>query len=865
MTGEILYNIFIMPIELVVEFIFKIMHSIFRDPGAAIIGVSLAVNFLVLPLYKRSDAMQEEERARHKAMEPWLRHIRKTFKGDERYMMQSTYYRQQGYKPLYAIKGSLSLLLQIPFFMAAYHFLSNLGALHGARFLFLSDLGAPDGLIRLGALRINLLPVLMTVINIISGAIYTRGLRLREKLQLYIMALVFLVLLYDSPSGLVFYWTLNNVFSLCKNIVMKLLARRKEAATEAESEAASKQADRAAKAAADPEPTDTDVADPAPAARATRPSGNRIFILAAAFLTVLLGAVIPLTVLSSSPEEFIFDGASPMQFLISSVTVSAGFFLLWIPVFYYLTSARARRVFTCVLWVLALVGLANFFFFTADYGFISAYLVYDESPAPEVTRIIVNYAVCLVLCAGGVFLLRKFPSAVRAVLVILIMAGVGLGVYQSIGVVTGSREAMETTQPEPDEIEPVLPLSRNGRNVIVLMLDRAISCYVPDIFAEKSEVADAFDGFTYYPNTLAFSPNTNMSTPALFGGYEYRPDVINRRSSEKLQDKHNEALLVLPRIFADAGSEVTVCDPPYAGKYKWVPDVSLYDKYPHITGRLLERKYTGDFYEEFGEEYMTLQKRSFVYYSLFRCSPLLLGELIYDDGQYLSTAAAMNANSRFFDSYSVLQILRELTDVQDGGDNFLMMQNSTTHEPVYLEVPAYEPSAFITKGVELTRLPHYMVNMATFMKLADWFDFMRENGVWDNTRIIIVSDHGRNLGDLGDSGIEGLDIEYYNAMLLVKDFGATGHRTDDTFMTIADVASLATADVIDDPVNPYSGKPISDAAKYTEDMLVTTSRHWSTSTYNGNTFDTSDGKWYAVKENIFDPANWREVPDPAEE
>ncbi|WP_228378566.1 hypothetical protein [Treponema endosymbiont of Eucomonympha sp.] len=30
------------------------------------------------------------------------------------------------------------------------------------------------------------------------------------------MALVFLVLLYNSPAGLVLYWTVNNVFSLAK-------------------------------------------------------------------------------------------------------------------------------------------------------------------------------------------------------------------------------------------------------------------------------------------------------------------------------------------------------------------------------------------------------------------------------------------------------------------------------------------------------------------------------------------------------------------------------------------------------------------------------------------------------------------------
>ncbi|WP_191014897.1 YidC/Oxa1 family membrane protein insertase [Treponema zioleckii] len=66
---------------------------------------------------------------------------------------------------------------------------------------------------------INLLPILMTLINFVSGVIYLKKAPLKEKIQLYALALVFLFILYDSPSGLVCYWILNNTFSLFKNLV----------------------------------------------------------------------------------------------------------------------------------------------------------------------------------------------------------------------------------------------------------------------------------------------------------------------------------------------------------------------------------------------------------------------------------------------------------------------------------------------------------------------------------------------------------------------------------------------------------------------------------------------------------------------
>ena len=74
----------------------------------------------------------------------------------------------------------------------------------------------------IGGMHINLLPIIMTAINLVSCVIFTKGSLLKTKIQLYSMAIFFLVFLYTSPAGLVFYWTLNNTFSLVKTIFYKL-------------------------------------------------------------------------------------------------------------------------------------------------------------------------------------------------------------------------------------------------------------------------------------------------------------------------------------------------------------------------------------------------------------------------------------------------------------------------------------------------------------------------------------------------------------------------------------------------------------------------------------------------------------------
>ena len=131
---SMLGTFFISPLKLVFECIFQAVYEIIANPGVCIIFLSLAMNFLVLPLYKRADAMQEQARDTEARLAPGVKHIKKTFSGNERMMMLQTYYRQNNYSPANALHGSVSLLLEIPFFMAAYQFLSHLELLKGVSF-----------------------------------------------------------------------------------------------------------------------------------------------------------------------------------------------------------------------------------------------------------------------------------------------------------------------------------------------------------------------------------------------------------------------------------------------------------------------------------------------------------------------------------------------------------------------------------------------------------------------------------------------------------------------------------------------------------------------------------------------------------
>lgn len=911
MLSEILYSVAVMPIQMIVEFIFSIMYKIFENPGIAIIFVSIVVQLLVLPLYKQSDAMQEEERQKQKEMEPWLKHIKKTFSGDERFMMQQAYYREVGYKPAYAIKGSVSLLLQIPFFIAAYNYLSSLSLLQGASFLFIKDLGAPDAMLTIGGFSLNILPILMTVFNVISGIIYTKGFPLKDKVQTYGLAAVFLVLLYQSPSGLVLYWTLNNLFSLLKNIFMKLVKHPKpiiavftavvggglfgirfvhfftwklyEATTAAicmlicflplillilEY--------RRDKAIASGKKVRKE-----PKVYVHDKNEKSIFTCASVLLTVIMGLTIPMSVISSSPLEFFGNTVTPMGLVIRTFAVYVGFVIVWFRIFYALCTEKAKHFFTVGLGVLSVGAVVNFFVFAREMGTISTSLVFNEAPFFPALYVILNVIAYAAVIALVVLLIRKKPIILKRVCQIAILTLVVMAGKSGIDIVNGSKSYVKPVIKE-EEQTPIYHLSKDGENVVVLMLDRAISGYIPYFFNEKPELREMFDGFTYYPNTLAFGGHTNYAAPALFGGYEYTPEAMNKRDDKYLPEKHNEALLMMPRLFSENGYDVTVTDPPYAG-YKWNADLSIYDKYPGIKAIKTEGAYSEKMKEEFGPVFEARQKRNFVCYSVMKVSPVILQDFFYEGGGYYGTSNTTILNSSFLDWYSVLDKMKELTSIEDGNKKeFLLLQNATPHEPVALSEPDYRPvpnptsnprnhvDYYVHNGqwVDVWNdwsFNHYQVNMAALLRVGEWLDYLKEQGVYDNTKIIIAADHGYGLGQFGHMKLydektkKSIDVESYNPLLLVKDFNSKGFKTSYSFMTNADVPTLATNGVIDKPVNPFTGNEINDSEKTAHPQKVTTSTNWSVTVNRGKRFDTTDGNWISVENNIFVKANWKFV------
>ena len=891
-----LYTIFIFPLVQILELCFTFTFRVFKNAGLSIIGISIFISFLILPFYFFAETIQKKEKELQKKMRLKIEKIKSVFKGDEQYMILSAYYKQNNYHPIYSLRNSINLLIQIPFFIAAYYYISHMQMLKGLSFIFIQDLGKPDALISIGNISINLLPSLMTIINLLSGIIYSRNLGRSEKYQLYIMSIVFLLLLYNSPSALVLYWTMNNIFSLIKNIIQK-----KE----------------------NPKRIIYIITIPIiifidlflffihrgdlpnrllaiflfslillfPLLKKITGSTkiilfsyfknenylpSYIFILSCLILFMLNGIVIPSSLISSSVSDFSFIGSytTPIPFIIETSLQSIGIFLFWPIIIYFVFSKRIRNILSYIMIILAVVSLINVFTITENFGFFTTTMLFSDPksfsliPYPYILNIII-LSVVLILLFFILFKNKKnfiLSGQIIAISSLLIISIINIKQinddYQII------KEKYMYQDKNLSNLEIEYTFSKTGKIVLFIFLDTAIGSYVPFIFEEKPELLNSMYGFNYYLNCVSFSNHTLIGGLPVFGGYEYTPISINKRGNTSLLDKQKEAYLLLPYLFSKEGYSITITDPPF-DNFK-ATNLSIFSDYPEFDVKNLIGKYTASWLRENKDietiNISELLKNNLLCFSFLKCAPLFLRLFIYDRGNWLKLKE--NSNNQLtisiIDDYSFLYNLNKITEFSENGDTFTSIYSHLPHDSAMLQAPDYIPVNNVTNiGTSIfADNSTYNLTIASFLLLGKWFDFLKENEVYDNTRIIIVSDHGRgSLNIHNNIRLPNGDLLYtYNPVLMFKDFYTFGSPVQhDEFMSNGDAIFFAMNGIINEPINPFTNtllKPDKDNG-----ITLTTIGAVSTYRHGKNIYNIGSQQWLYVNNNIFISDNWRVITE----
>lgn len=177
-----------------------------------------------MPFYHITNILEGREKTIHLKLQPYISRINKIKNAHTKHKHLLKLYKSYNYSPIMSLRSLSSLAIQVPFFIVAYQTLSKILIDNpynsDMSFLFIKNLGLQDNLIG----GVNLLPILMTLINILAVMCMTSF--PKERRKSYAIAVFFLIFLYMSPAGLVLYWTSNNLINLFRYLFIYLKDKR---------------------------------------------------------------------------------------------------------------------------------------------------------------------------------------------------------------------------------------------------------------------------------------------------------------------------------------------------------------------------------------------------------------------------------------------------------------------------------------------------------------------------------------------------------------------------------------------------------------------------------------------------------------
>jgi YidC/Oxa1 family membrane protein insertase len=225
------------PVVIFLEWMIHSFYKITGNYGIAIILMTVAIKILLHPLtYKSFQSMR-----RMSALQPKINEIRERYKNNPQQMnreMQALYKKEK----VNPMGGCLPMLLQLPIFYGLYTALSNMIELRNQAFLWIRDLSLPDTVATLktsipllgyrienqGYTDINILPFIMTATTLLQSKL-TSGDQSNQqsRMMTYLFPIIFFFIFWNMPSGLVLYWTIQNVLTIAQQYLIDYRFKKK--------------------------------------------------------------------------------------------------------------------------------------------------------------------------------------------------------------------------------------------------------------------------------------------------------------------------------------------------------------------------------------------------------------------------------------------------------------------------------------------------------------------------------------------------------------------------------------------------------------------------------------------------------------
>lgn len=214
-------------IGLILLLILSWIGQVTNNYGVAVILFSILITILMSPLtiinFRSMKKLQE--------IKPHVDRIMAKHKGDQMKANQEVFalYKENRINPL---SGCLPMLLQMPILIALFQAMSHFIQLRGKSFLWIQDLSLPDKAVHIPfsipviGSSINILPIVMAAAMYIQTKMSQPAQQddsnpAAKMMSGPLMPVIFCLMFYNFPAGLVLYWLTNSLMSMAIYKVVK--------------------------------------------------------------------------------------------------------------------------------------------------------------------------------------------------------------------------------------------------------------------------------------------------------------------------------------------------------------------------------------------------------------------------------------------------------------------------------------------------------------------------------------------------------------------------------------------------------------------------------------------------------------------
>jgi YidC/Oxa1 family membrane protein insertase len=180
------------------------LHEFIQNWGWSIVALVLLLKMAFYWLNAKAYASM----AKMKAVNPKIMEMRERLKDKPQEMQQAMMriYKEEKVNPM---GGCFPIMIQIPVFIALYWvLLSSVEMRNAPWILWIHDLSSPDPYF--------ILPVVMTLTTMLQTALNPTPPDPMQAKLMWFMPLIFSVMFFFFPAGLVMYWITNNILSIAQ-------------------------------------------------------------------------------------------------------------------------------------------------------------------------------------------------------------------------------------------------------------------------------------------------------------------------------------------------------------------------------------------------------------------------------------------------------------------------------------------------------------------------------------------------------------------------------------------------------------------------------------------------------------------------